>query len=60
MGDGGEKYTGFDDALCESIKALCLCADVITPNETELYILTGERDINKAAQGLIAAAFPQL
>ena len=60
MGDGGEKYTGFDDALCEGIKALCLCADVITPNETELYILTGKRDINKAAQGLIAAGIPEV
>lgn len=55
MGDGGKLYSGFDDELCAAVKSLCLCADVVTPNETELYILTGERDIQKAAQAFISA-----
>ncbi len=53
MGDGGERYSGFDDELCKSIKRLCLLADVITPNSTELFILTGEEDVEAAAEQLI-------
>ncbi len=55
MGDGGERYSGFDDELCRSIKKLCLCADVITPNETELFILTGECNVDSAAEKLLAS-----
>ncbi len=55
MGDGGERYKGLGDELCESIKALCLLADVITPNETELSLLTGERNIEKAVGALLAS-----
>lgn len=53
MGDSGEKYKGFSDSLCEKIKALALCADIITPNETELFLLTGERNTAKAAEMLL-------
>lgn len=53
MGDSGERYKGFSDSLCEKIKALALSADIITPNETELYLLTGERDTEKAAEMLL-------
>lgn len=54
MGDGGERYKGFSDELCGSIKKLCLAADVITPNETELMLLTGEADVDKAANALLS------
>ena len=53
MGDSGERYKGFSDSLCEKIKKLALSADIITPNETELYLLTGERDTDKAAEMLL-------
>lgn len=53
MGDSGERYKGFSDSLCEKIKTLALSADIITPNETELYLLTGERDTEKAAEMLL-------
>lgn len=53
MGDSGERYKGFSDSLCEKIKALALFADIITPNETELYLLTGERNTEKAAEILL-------
>ena len=53
MGDSGERYKGFSDSLCEKIKMLALSADIITPNETELYLLTGERDTEKAAEILL-------
>lgn len=54
MGDSGERYKGFGDSLCEKIKTLALCADIITPNETELLLLTGEKDADKAAEMLLA------
>ena len=53
MGDSGERYKGFSDQLCEKIKALALSADIVTPNETELYLLTGEKDIEKGAEILL-------
>ena len=53
MGDSGERYKGFSDSLCEKIKALALSADIITPNETELRLLTGERNTDKAAEILL-------
>lgn len=49
MGDSGERYKGFSDSLCNKIKTLALSADIITPNVTELYLLTGEKNIKKAA-----------
>ncbi len=54
MGDDGQRYDGFTDSLCEKIKALAFSADIITPNVTELYLLTGERDIQKGAEILLA------
>lgn len=53
MGDSGEMYKGFSEALCNKIKMLALTADIITPNVTELYLLTGERSIEKAAEILL-------
>lgn len=53
MGDDGKRYKGFTDEICSKIKGLALCADIITPNETELFLLTGESDTEKAARSLI-------
>ena len=53
MGDDGKRYKGFTDEICSKIKALALCADIITPNETELFLLTGESNIEKAARSLM-------
>lgn len=50
MGDNGELYDGFTGSLCEEIKKLACRADIITPNFTELRCLTGESNVNKAAQ----------
>lgn len=55
MGDSWERYKGFSDALCDKIKALALSADIVTPNETELYLLTGEKDIEKGAEILLGS-----
>lgn len=55
MGDGGEKYDGFSDALCSKIKQLAEIADVVTPNATELEILTGESDAEKGAKILLSS-----
>lgn len=53
MGDDGERYPGFSDSLCNKIKQLALCADIVTPNVTELALLTGEDDIDAGAERLI-------
>lgn len=49
MGDNGERYKGFSDELCDKIRELAFKADIITPNVTELAILTGESDLEKGA-----------
>ena len=54
MGDDGQRYDGFTDALCEKIKTLALSADIITPNVTELKLLTGESDVQKGAEILLS------
>ena len=41
MGDDGERYPGFDDALCSAIRDLTRQATLLTPNLTELCLLTG-------------------
>lgn len=53
LGDNGSLYDGFDDSICGEMKKLALCADIITPNITELFCLSGENDIEKAAYALI-------
>lgn len=55
MGDNGERYKDFTDVLCEKIKALALMADIVTPNVTELSILTGESCVEMGAQTLLNA-----
>lgn len=41
MADGGEMYATYTKELCEGVKRLAMQADVITPNLTELCILSG-------------------
>lgn len=53
MGDSGEKYKGFTASLCAKVKTLALSADIVTPNVTELYLLTGEKDIEKGTEILL-------
>ena len=40
MADGGEMYITYTEQMCNEMKALAARADVITPNLTELCILT--------------------
>lgn len=42
LGDGGKKFGFSNDELCMMMRELAVRADVITPNLTELCILTGE------------------
>ncbi len=53
MGDSGVRYKGFSQSLCSKIKELALCADIVTPNVTELYLLTGEKDLKTGAEILL-------
>ena len=41
MGDNGSLYTGFASDFPQKMRSLCACADVITPNLTEAFLLTG-------------------
>lgn len=49
MADDGEVYDTYDNTLCGEIKKLAALADIITPNLTELCILTGSEYL-KATQ----------
>lgn len=42
IGDGGEAYKGFDEKRTEAVRGLVKKAHIITPNLTELCILTKE------------------
>ena len=50
LGDNFRFYAGFDEAFAEGMRSLCAQADYILPNETESYLLTGERDFSKSLQ----------
>ncbi|MBR3289297.1 MAG: pyridoxamine kinase [Clostridia bacterium] len=41
MADDGQRYGLFSESFCERMRKLALCADVLTPNLTELCLLTG-------------------
>ena len=43
LGDRGQMYEGFDDAYLASIKHLVEIATLMTPNITELSLLSGEK-----------------
>lgn len=42
MGDHGKRYFSLDEPIETAMKALCMEADIITPNMTEAYILLDE------------------
>lgn len=42
LGDNGCYYPAFGDDMCAKVRSLALSADIITPNLTELCLLTGE------------------
>lgn len=54
MADDGEMYDLYTPKMVDCIKELCTYADVITPNVTELKLLSGEDDIAAAAQKMLA------
>lgn len=53
MGDNGALYSTYTPDMVEGVKRLCAKADIITPNLTELQILSGERDILPAGEKMI-------
>lgn len=42
MGDNGSVYDSVDSAMCDGIRRLVRCSDIITPNVTEAALLLGE------------------
>ena len=48
LGDNFTFYKGFDDGFAREMRSLCAEADYILPNETESYLLTGEKDFPAA------------
>ena len=54
MADDGAVYETYTPQMVEGVKKLCTMADVITPNVTELAVLTGEKEIEPAAKMLLA------
>ncbi len=52
LGDNFTFYKGFDEAFAAGMRSLCAEADYILPNETESFLLTGERDFSKALEKL--------
>lgn len=53
MADDGEIYDTYTSGMVEGVKRLCAEADIITPNLTELRILSGENDIMLAGEKLV-------
>ena len=53
MADDGVIYDTYTDEMVEGVKRLCAKADIITPNITELRILSGEDDIMLAGEKMI-------
>lgn len=53
MGDNGKIYDTYTPEMIEGVKKLCAKADIITPNLTELKILSGEDDILLGGEKMI-------
>lgn len=53
MADDGKIYSTYTPEMVEGVKRLCAKADIITPNLTELRILSGEDDIMLAGEKLL-------
>ena len=52
LGDNFKFYKGFDEAFAAQMRTLCGLADYILPNDTESFLLTGEKDPEKALSAL--------
>ncbi len=52
LGDNFTFYKGFDEKFAAGMLSLCAEADYILPNETESFLLTGERDFSKSLHKL--------
>ncbi len=48
LGDNFTFYKGFDEGFAADMGSLCALADYILPNDTEAFLLTGERDPERA------------
>ncbi|MGN0452433.1 MAG: PfkB family carbohydrate kinase [Ruminococcus sp.] len=55
MADDGVIYDTYTAEMIEGVKELCSKADIITPNLTELRILSGEDDIMLAGEKLLSS-----
>ncbi len=53
MADNGVIYDTYTPGMVEGVKRLCAVADIITPNLTELRLLSGEEDIMTAGEKLL-------
>ena len=53
MGDNGAIYATYTPAMVEGVKKLCERADIITPNLTEIRLLSGENDVLIAGEKMI-------
>ena len=53
MADDGKVYNTYTSGMVEGVKRLCSEADIITPNLTELRILSGENNIMIAGEKLL-------
>lgn len=53
LGDGGKLYSGLGPEIVEGMSRLCKFADLITPNETELELLTGAKEQAKGLKAMM-------
>lgn len=60
MGDQGQLYPGFDQRYVAAIKQLAQSATILTPNWTELQLLTDQPLGQKATPAKVAALLNQL
>ncbi len=56
MGDNGKCYSNFSEGMLEKIKELTMKADIITPNLTELCLLTGTEFSKFSIEEIISIA----
>lgn len=55
LGDGGRAYSGIDGETIRGMAALCMKADLITPNLTECALLSGEDPAQAADEDALRA-----
>lgn len=60
MGDHGKQYSSISDEVCEKMKELVGFADVITPNWTEVCMLTGSEYVEVPTKELVRKCCQQL